>query len=219
MNKGKSNYTIQFNCDSQIVSKIIIEWLNNNKFKLIDKYGEQFYHYRDAWNGNRGFQYNINGNTLNIYAWTIGLGNTFYMLDSGAPNNMAGDSYKNLLNSIFSRLNDINNENKQQELTPAINNNTQSQTTTNTNHQEISQFSESFKLETEKKKEKLCNIGFILSIVGVIISFFGFSFGIFLYIINFYLASQGLQTNKKGKAIASIILSIISIFIVLIQIF
>ena len=41
--------------------------------------------------------------------------------------------------------------------------------------------------------------------------------GIFVYIMDFYFASQGLKTRKKGKAIATIVLSIISIIVVVMQ--
>ena len=76
-------------------------------------------------------------------------------------------------------------------------------------------FVQSFQDETMKKKEKMCEIGFWLSILGLVCSFFGIAYGIFVYIMDFYFASQGLKTRKKGKAIATIVLSIISILIII----
>lgn len=68
-----------------------------------------------------------------------------------------------------------------------------------------------------KKQEKLCEIGFWVSILGLLASFGGVVMGIFVYIMDFYFASQGLKTRKKGKAIATIVLSIISIIVVVMQ--
>ena len=38
------------------------------------------------------------------------------------------------------------------------------------------------------------------------------------YILIFYFASQGLKTQKRGKAIASIVLTVISIVIIVLQV-
>ena len=83
------------------------------------------------------------------------------------------------------------------------------------NNDNNNNFVQSFQDETMKKKEKMCEIGFWLSILGLVCSFFGIAYGIFVYIMDFYFASQGLKTRKKGKAIATIVLSIISILIII----
>lgn len=74
-------------------------------------------------------------------------------------------------------------------------------------------FAQTFQNENLKKKETMGEIGFWLSIFGLISSFFGVAMGLVVYILDFYFASQGLKTRKKGKAIATIVLSIISIII------
>lgn len=213
MNIGKTNYKFQINADSNLIDKIIKDWLVANKFEFTNKYNEDMYYCYDTWSGNRGFQYTIDGNTLNIYAWTIGMGNKFYMLDSGAFNNMPGDTYKNILVSLLNQINQYCNQDITEniDVDPNYNNN---QIANNS----VSQVANNLEQETTKKKEKLCNIGFWLSLVGLILVFFGAAFGIPVYIVNFYLASQGLQTSKKNKAIASIIISILSIMIVIIQV-
>lgn len=210
MNKGKTNYKFQINCTFEIIDKTIKEWLKENKFSFENKYGEDFYYYYDAWNGNRGFQYTINNNEVNIYAWTIGIGKQFYMLDSGAVNNMAGDSYKNLLSDLFNKLNNLN-----MATNITTNNNENNYGTLQS--QSISQVANDLKTETTNKAEKSCEIGFWLSIVGLFLPFFGYAFGIILYILVFYLAIQGLKTKKRLKSIISIILSIISILITIVM--
>ena len=83
------------------------------------------------------------------------------------------------------------------------------------NNDNNNNFVQSFQDETMKKKERMCEIGFWLSILGLVCSFFGIAYGIFVYIMDFYFASQGLKTRKKGKAIATIVLSIISILFII----
>lgn len=216
MNIGKTKYKFEFNCSANDIENIINGWLIANKFEYVEKYNEKLYYHHDAFNGNRGFQYLISNNILEINAWTIGIGNKFFMLDSGAVNNMPGDSYKKALNSLFSEIskycdNSISNSG-------TINNNESMQNVTNSN-EDIANFSKSFSEEINKKDEKLCTIGFLLSILGLILSLFGYAFGIIIYIINFYLASRGLNTSKKVLAITTIIISILSIMIILLKLF
>lgn len=78
-------------------------------------------------------------------------------------------------------------------------------------------FTQTFQDETNKRKETLCEVGFWFSIVGLIISFIGVSFGLLVYGFDFYCAAQGLKTRKRGKAIATIVLSAISILILIIE--
>ena len=73
------------------------------------------------------------------------------------------------------------------------------------------QFAQNFQDETNKRKGKLCEIGFWISILGVLGALGGVALGLLVYVMDFYFASQGLKTKKRGKAIATIVLSIISI--------
>ena len=90
----------------------------------------------------------------------------------------------------------------------------------NPNYQPNNQndFAQRFQDETTKKQETMCEIGFWLSIFGLLLSFLGASLGIIIYIVNFFFASQGLKTRKSGKAITTIVLSIISLVIVVMRI-
>lgn len=81
----------------------------------------------------------------------------------------------------------------------------------------INQFAQTFQDETAKKQEKQCEIGFWLSILGLVCSLFGVAYSVIIYIMDFYFASQGLKTKKRGKAIATIVLSIISIIIIVLE--
>ena len=60
-------------------------------------------------------------------------------------------------------------------------------------------FVNNFQEETDKKKETVCEIGFWISILGLILSFFGMMVGVIIYILDFYFAFNGLKTRKKEK--------------------
>lgn len=161
----------------------------------------------------------INGNNLIIEAWLDGaLGD--FPLEQNSLNMLAMD-YRNSLNKLFQEINKLNNGGMN------MNNNFNNQNINNqmnydpntgqpiNNNDNNNNFVQSFQDETMKKKERMCEIGFWLSILGLVCSFFGIAYGIFVYIMDFYFASQGLKTRKKGKAIATIVLSIISILFII----
>ena len=219
MKKGRSTYPVQFNTDSNTINNLMQSYLNAENFKIHEKKGEQYFRAGDQMVGFRGLKYSINGQTLTVEAWLDGaLGN--FPLEQNSMNMMAMN-YRNSLNNLFqeiSKLNGGNNMNNQQNFDPQtgqpIQNNNQQ---LNQNNNNINQFAQTFQNENTKKQEKLCEIGFWLSIFGLLASFFGVAYGLIIYIMNFYFASQGLKTKKRGKAIATIVLSIISILVIIFQ--
>ena len=221
MKKGRSNYPVQFNTDSNTINNLMQSYLTAENFKLHEKKGEQYFRAGDQMVGYRGLKYSINGQVLTIEAWLDGaLGN--FPLEQNSMNMMAMN-YRNSLNNLFQEIaklnnggNNIMNNNNQnfntQTEQPHLNNNQQINLNNNAN-----QFAQTFQNENTKKQEKLCEIGFWLSIFGLLLSFVGVSYGVIIYILNFYFASQVLKTRKRGKAITTIVLSIISILIIIFQ--
>ena len=179
--------------------------------------------------GYRGLTYSISGQTITINAWLDGaLGN--FPLEQNSLNMMAMN-YRNSLSTLFEEIenlnggnimnNNVNQNNNQVNYDPQtiqpINQNMRQPVNQMNVQQPQNQFSETFKNENNKKQETMCEIGFWMSIFGLLCSFAGIMMGLFVYILDFYFASQGLKTRKRGKAIATIVLSIISILIVIIQ--
>ena len=139
-------------------------------------------------------------------------------------------NYRNSLSTLFQEIENLNggttmnNTNQNQvnydsQTGQPINQNYQQPTGQTVNQVNMQQpqnnFSQTFQNENQKKQETMCEIGFWISILGLISSFAGIVMGLFVYIMDFYFASQGLKTRKRGKAIATIVLSIISILIVI----
>ena len=205
-----------------------------NKYSLQSKNGEQFYTAGDGLGGFTYFKYSLSGQTLTIYAWLKGLFGTISLEKSSI--NMLAMSYKNSLNTLFegiAKLNnseEISNNEANYVNTDTMVNSNNNLTTSNTSTMQdirnntkesmqnsLDEFSKAFQQEIIKKQEKMCEIGFWLSIFGVLLALVGVIYTGLIYAINFYLASQGLKTRKKRKAIAAIVLTIISLIILFLQ--
>lgn len=228
MKKGRSTYTFQLNCNPNIANNLVQSYISANGFKTEQKDNEFYYKAGDSMVGYRYFNYNISGNVLTIYAWLKGTFGDIEIDQNGiASMNMFLMNYRNSLNKLFQEINKLNNgginmnnnlnqnnvNNNQMNFDPMTGqplnqNNNQQPILNNTN-----QFTQTFKEETTKKQEKLCEIGFWVSIFGVLCALGGVSISVLIFIMDFYFASQGLKTRKRGKAIATIVLSILSILI------
>lgn len=68
-----------------------------------------------------------------------------------------------------------------------------------------------FMEENNKKQETMVTIGFVMAIVGLLLSFVGVTYGVILIILEYYFAIQGLKTTKRGFAIATIVIASVSI--------
>lgn len=239
MKKGRSTYNFQLNCNPNLVNDLVQAYIKGNKFELQNKNGEQYYRAGDAMlEGYRYFNYFISGQSLVIYAW---LNSVFGEMPIEQNNfNMPAMNYRNSLGNLFQEIEKLNNGGNNmnnngnnfdpvtgQPINQNMNNNgnsfnqTTGQQMNNTYQQptqQNNQFVQTFQDETTKKQEKMCELGFWLSIFGLLASFFGVAYGIIVYIFNFYFASQGLKTRKRGKAIATIVMSIISIIIIVLQV-
>lgn len=235
MNKGRSVYTFQLNCEPKLVNDLICSYLQSNRYSLQTENGEKFYKTGDSMMGYKYFNYSISGQILTIYAWLKGAFGEVQVEQNSI--NMFAMDYRNSLNTLFQEIIKLNNnggmnmnnyENQNQQNYTGngyVQNNNQmnfdprtGQPIQNMNQYNSNQFSQTFQDETLKKQEKLCEIGFWLSILGLLASFLGVAYGVFVYIMNFYFASQGLKTRKRGKAWATIILSIISILVIIFQV-
>ncbi|MGM9881267.1 MAG: hypothetical protein ACI31S_00260 [Bacilli bacterium] len=216
MKKGKSNYSITFNTDIYTINNLIYSYLQSSGFSMYDKKGEKYYRAGDAMLGYRGFNYSINGQTLTIEAWLDGALGDFPLEQNSL--NVTAMNYRNSLNTLFQEIEKLNNggENMNNQTNNQMNFDSNTGESINNQQTQVNNnFTKTFQDENIKKKEKMCEIGFWLSILGLVCSFFGVAYGVIIYIMDFYFASQGLKTRKRGKAITTIILSIISILIII----
>ncbi len=220
MKKGRSTYTFQLSCDPYLVNNLVQSYIKGNQYELQQKNGEQFYRAGDAMiQGYRYFNYSISGQTLTIYAWFKGVFGEV-PIEQNSLNVMAM-TYRNSLNTLFQEIDKLNKGGLNMNNSQIKFDSNTGQPLNQNNYQQpvqnVNQFTQTFQNETTKKQEKMCEIGFWLSLFGLLCSFIGVAYGVIIYFLNFYFASQGLKTRKKGKAIATIVLSIISILIIVFQ--
>lgn len=224
MKKGRSSYNFKLNGNSDKAEQLVQSYISAKGFKQIEKKGEKFYRAGDIMvEGYRYFDYKISENELTVYAWLKGAFGDIGIEQGGiASINMAIMNYRKSLTTLFQEIEKLNSENKEESLEESNEETTEGESNTNQttdkSQNDSNDFAKTFEEETIQKQEKLCEIGFWLSILGVVLAFFGITYGVIIYMLNFYFASQGLKTKKRGKAIATIVLSIISIFIIICEI-
>lgn len=189
--KGRSNYQFSITNPNE-VNQVLLNYLKAEGFSVTTKKNETFYKAGDAFSGYRGFKYGFVENTLYIQVWLIGAFGEFKIEQNSL--NMPAMNYRKSLNNLFTALGNGNSS-------------------LGTN-QVVNQFQE----ETDKKAETMCQIGFYLSICGLLLSFLGGTYGIFVYIMEFYFASIGLKTKKKTLALITIALALLSFIITIIQV-
>lgn len=201
MGKGRTNYSIEISGDVGIAEQLVKEYLASNEFSLIEKEGEQFYKTGSKVEFARGFKYYFEGKNLNISVWLINsFGHDIELHESSMS--MPSMEYKESLNLLFQKLADIE---------------VQSQNNIN-DQNSAGEFVHNFQNDIDKKKERNCEIVFWVSIAGLFLALFGYMFGVFVYAIDFYYGVVGLKTRKKGKAIATIVLSVLSIVILIMEV-
>lgn len=198
MAKGRNDYQIPFNTDASVVNSIVNNYLSASNFKLVTKRNDTYYRSGDAMTGYRGFKYWINGQTLIVQAWIDG---DFAEVQLEGNLNVVATNYKESLSKLFQAVANANNQGYNQS------------------GQVVAQeFAQTIQNDVNKNRETMCEVGFWVSIVGILISIFGISYGVIIYLLDFYFAAQGLKTRKKGKAITTIVLSVISVVLSVISI-
>lgn len=210
--KGKTsyNFTVQ---NPQDAEQKIQSWLAANSFQPLQEDGQTIYRATDAFTGTRFFEYSINGAQIILYAY-LGSPKKPMALADGLTGAINIIPYKNALEPLFTALNSATATNAlnqpqpeqpQQPQQPAVPNQPQPQTYND------------FKQANNKRNNTCAEISFWVSIVMLASSFFGIIAGAIIIIFNYYLAAQGLKSNKRGKAIAAIIISSIAIAVFIVK--
>lgn len=204
MSQGKTEFKFHVNADMSLVEGVIRNWLQANQFSLKPEFGATCYGFNDPIvKGKRGFEYYINGNDVTILAY-VGTYKKPKALE-GFVGAVMKQNYRNELAPLFTEIKKLENG----DTAATYNTN---QTTGNTGAAQMQNNSlNTFMEENNKKQETLVIVGFVMSLVGLLISCFGFNFGAILLILEFYFAIQGLKTSKKGLAIATIVLGCVSV--------
>lgn len=232
MKKGKSNYSFVVNADVQSIHNLVQSFLGTNGFNAKCENGFTYYLQQDFMWGNRFFEYYVNGNQVTILAY-IGTFKKPLLLDDSFAGSMPKQEYKKLLATLFNALNELNTAGVQMNAGAQMNAGVQQDMYATYQQQDpyasgnmgaqpqyvdISQQTNQFAENVNSSKEKMAVAGFVIAVIGIVLSCFGFSFGWLIIALEIYFAINGLKTSKKGLAIATLVLSGISILILVVQI-
>lgn len=208
MSQGKTSFKFVVNADMALVETVIRNWLTANKFTYDPKSGLNYFGFNDPMlKGKRGFEYYINGNEVTILAY-IGTYKKPQALE-GFVGAVMKQNYRNELAPLFEEIKKL--ENAEGSVAAAASADAQQASPSQPPVHDDSL--NTFMAENEKKQGTLVIIGFVMSLVGLLLSCFGFTYGAILLVLEFYFAIQGLKTKKKGFAIATLAIAGVSILV------
>lgn len=211
MAKKKSEFRFIVNADPAAINTVINNFLTAHQFTPVAKPGANYFLCNDFINGKRSLEYYVNGNEVIIFA---------YMGTFERPQALEGfvgavpkQAYKKILDTLFQELQKLNMQGG--NYSQPVNGQYQQVNMSNGMPQ---QGEDVFAEQANKNKEKWTIVGFVMSIIGLLLSFVGYTYGVILLILEFYCGAQGLKTKKRGLAIATIVIASISLVIVLAEI-
>lgn len=224
MSQGKTVFKFNVNADSSLVEATIRNWLAANKFSFDPKPGLNYYAFNDPMlKGKRGFEYYINGSEVTILAY-LGTYKKPQELEGFVAAVMKQD-YRNAMAPLFEEIKKLEGGGavnttaaygtaQAEGNMAASQTNTGAQATGAVNNNSLNTFME----QNQKKQETLVIVGFVMSLIGLLISFCGVTYGVILILLEYYFAIQGIKTKKKGLAIATIVIASVSIVLFIVNI-
>lgn len=228
MKKGKSVFNFVVNADELSIHNLMQSFLSANGFVAKQETGYTYYLQQDFMWGNRFLEYYVNGNQVTVLAY-IGKANKPLMLDNSFAGSVPKQEYMKLLNTLFNALNELNinagqmgAQNVGVQNMGAAGDAYSGQQAYGQPQQgqpvDISQQTNQFAQNVNKSKENMAIAGFVISIVGLILSCFGYMVGAVIIALEIYFAVNGLKTSKRGLSIATLVICGVSILILIFQV-
>lgn len=204
MAKGKSQFTFPYSDRSE---QIIRDFLQANGYKYVEpKNAENYYSFKDGM-CNGGLQYQITGSNVIIY-YFLGKSKKPMVVDDSFAGSVPKQHYKNVLKPLFDALSNPDGGGASMvnggTNVPPAGGNTYS--------------SNQFEASANKPREKFAIIAFVVSLLGLALSFTGYTFGAAILILEFYFAYLGLRTRLKGLSIAAMVIAGVSLLILIAEI-
>ncbi|MDE5892084.1 MAG: hypothetical protein K2H45_04060, partial [Acetatifactor sp.] len=172
MKKGKSTYQFPICVDPNLAHQTIMNWLGANSFELKEKNGNYYYEYYDPIIGRRLFEFYIQQNMVTIYAY-IGKYKKPYLLDDSFYGTVPKSAYKQLLEPLFQTLRTYNTPGAGDALRSAADGNPAAAYNVQPHASDAQPPSgnyEDFANAANKSNEKMAIAGFVISIVGLLLS-------------------------------------------------
>ena len=222
MSAGKTEFRLALNIPKEEANRIIQQYLMANGFEQQQR-GNVFFYYSRKNGSLRAFEYYLNDYELLVFA---------YFGTFEAPQKLEGmlegfqkQNYRNEIMALFGEINRI--EQYQQVsnmqtagawasgMQPTYGNHIGNNGYVNTNSTNPNIFIE----ENERKKERYTILGFVVAMIVLLLSCLDVKCGAVIICLELWCAMQGLKTRKKGFAIATILMAVLSIgFLILYEI-
>ena len=219
MGKKKTEFRFSVHAAPEAINQVFQNYLAANQYAQIPKPNANYYFFNDPWmKGKRSLEYYIHGTEVIVLAY---LGTYEKPMElEGFVGAIPKKAYKDDLEPLFAELHrlDMMGMAPQQGMPmqqgapiqqgmPMQQGNIPPQCSPN-------QFVE----QTQEKRENWTIAGFVIDMVGLLLSFFGITYGAMRIVLEFWCGFQGLQTKKKGLAIATIVLAGISVLLLILSI-
>lgn len=200
---SRSEYKLEYHGEKVALEQLIQQFLSVQGFKLTEKKGEQYYKAGDAVMGYKGFKYSIVEGAVVINAWILGI-KEFALENAGL--NILANTYKQDINGLLQEIEKVNQGMATTDYSVQQQNVSQ-QNLQNDNPNANGSYIQNLGAETQRKAETMAEVAFWISLVALLISCCGVVPGGILIFVDIALAIQGLKTRKKGKAIATLVMS------------
>lgn len=217
MSRAKSVFKFTVHANPAVINDVIQRYLAANQFSPKPTENANYYYFNDPMlKGKRSFEYYISGNDVTIYA---------YLGTYKKPRELEGfvaalpkQSYKNDLAPLFEELKRLDGGQFNQSNMGQPNMDQPNMAQGYGYAPQPNTSVDTFVQQNMQKQETWTIVGFVVSLVGLVLSFFGVYYGVILYFLEFYCAIQGIHSRRKGLAIATIVLASVSIVILIIMI-
>ena len=187
MKKGKSQFSFPYSDRSE---QIIRDFLNANGYKYVEpKNAENYYAYKDGM-CNGGLQYQITGSNVTVY-YFLGKSKKPLLVDDSFAGSVPKQHYKGVLKPLFDALNNPEGGNVGAQMVNGGTNVPPAGGSTYSGNQ--------FEASANKSREKFAIIAFVVSLLGLVLSIFGITYGVAILILEFYFAVMGLRTKLKPQ--------------------
>ena len=184
--RGKSEYTLRFSCTWQQVDNIITNWINANKFSLVEKKNKKYFVKGNMLMRRFFFEYSYNSNNQVTIITYCSNGKTWPIENEQLVSTGAGYDY---LISIIGLLGAIYNMSSQYEQQPSV----------QTDYHRLAgiYYDASWQSRMNKKMRNFALLGMLIGIVGLILIAFGLVFGILILFAGLSFCIDGLRSDRK----------------------
>lgn len=205
MASEKTVYTFYIN-DTQSAYQLIMNYLNTYNFKYVDKKGMPHYEYSDYITAKKFFEFYFQGNQLTIYAYLKSMKKPM-PIDKGSMGAAVKKAYRNELAPLLEGLS---------RLMMSANQMYDPMQSMAYGQSVVAGSQQAYQNNNENNADTMAITSFILAIIGLVLSWFGFVYGAALMFMEIWTAIAGMKSSRfRVLAILALVLCALSfVFII-----